>query len=189
MVKQKTVYSLHGWGGVPEGGYRPWLKRELEQRGFIVKTPVLPNSVKPQVFEWLSYLQELITEPYEDVILVGHSLGGQLTLRFLENLPEGAKIGKVLLVAPVIDQIMGLKEEEEKIAKSWLRPIDYGKVKKSTNKIVAMFSDDDPWIPLSSEQVAREQFGAETIIEHGMGHYADDEGLLEAPSILAALLG
>ena len=30
----KRVYIIHGWEGYPEEGWFPWLKKELEDRGF-----------------------------------------------------------------------------------------------------------------------------------------------------------
>jgi len=32
----KRVFLIHGWEGSPEEGWRPWLKKELEKRGFKV---------------------------------------------------------------------------------------------------------------------------------------------------------
>jgi len=34
MRKNKRVFIVHGWGGHPEEGWFPWLKKELERRGF-----------------------------------------------------------------------------------------------------------------------------------------------------------
>jgi len=29
----KRVFIIHGWGGNPEEGWLPWLKKELEAKG------------------------------------------------------------------------------------------------------------------------------------------------------------
>lgn len=184
----KIVYLLHGWGGRPAGGFRLWLKDELEKLGYKVVIPTLPNTNEPNIEEQLSFLQDLIIEPGEDVIVVGHSLGGQLVLRYLEALPLGKKIFKAVLVAGVVNEIMELDEKEAEIAKPWLMPVNAEKVKNSVEQIIALFSDNDQFIPLASEKIMREQFNAKTIIEHGMGHYSDDEGLFEAPSVLRAII-
>lgn len=42
----KRAIILHGWKGVAEGAWRPWLKKEFE-----VILPQLPNADNPQVNE------------------------------------------------------------------------------------------------------------------------------------------
>jgi len=32
----KRAFLIHGWAGSPDEGWRPWLKTELEKRGFRV---------------------------------------------------------------------------------------------------------------------------------------------------------
>jgi predicted alpha/beta hydrolase family esterase len=187
---QKRVFIIHGWGGRPEGGFRPWLKKELEARGYSVEMPEMPYTDNPKIDEWIGHLQSVIKSPDQNTILVGHSLGGQAVLRYLADLPVGVKIGKAVLVAPVVDEIKNLDAEEEKISGLWLKtPIDARKAKKAANEIIGIFSDNDRWIPLSSEKTLREKFGARTIIEHNMGHFSDDENMGEAPVVLQAILG
>ncbi len=187
----KHVYLLHGWSGVPEGAFRGWLKKELEARGYAVVAPALPDADTPRIETWLPFLQETITSVPEDTIIVGHSIGGALALRYAEALPEGSVLAKVVLVASVVDEIINFSSEKEKrIAAPWLEtPIDAEKVRRSAKEIIAFFSDNDEFIPLSSEKVMREKFGARTIIEHAMGHYFDDtRSFIEVPSILEEIL-
>lgn len=44
---KKRVFLIHGWEGYPEEGWRPWLKKELEQRGFTVIVPAMPDTATP----------------------------------------------------------------------------------------------------------------------------------------------
>ena len=39
----KRVFIIHGWGGYPEEGWLPWLKKELEKNGFKVFVPAIKN--------------------------------------------------------------------------------------------------------------------------------------------------
>jgi esterase/lipase len=36
----KKVFIIHGWDGYPEEGWFPWLKKELEKKGFSVFVPL-----------------------------------------------------------------------------------------------------------------------------------------------------
>jgi len=189
MPSHKRVFIIHGWGGSPEGGWLPWLAKNLRDKGFSVEVPEMPDTDNPKMEEWIPHLQALIENPGENTVLVGHSLGGQAILRYLAKLPEGTRIGKAVLVAPVVDEIKNLDAEDRKISSIWLKTlIDTEGAKRSAKEIIAFFSDNDQWIPLSSEKTLREKFGARTIIEHNMGHYDNDGKAAEVPKILEEIL-
>ena len=44
----KTVISIHGWGGYPNEGWRPWLKDELAKKNITVINPAMPNTDNPK---------------------------------------------------------------------------------------------------------------------------------------------
>lgn len=184
----KKVYIIHGWGGNTESGFKPWLKKELEARGYLVNVPFLPDTDYPVIKKWVPFLTNYIKDLDDDTILVGHSLGCQAIFRFLSE-QDGVSVGKIVIVAGVFDRITNMSEEESSVARPWLEtPIDQEKVKSSAKKIVAFFSDNDKWIPLDSEKIARERYGAKTIIEHGMGHYSDDDKIFKVPSVLNEII-
>ena len=83
----KRVFIIHGWGGKP-AGWLLWLKEELGKKGFEASTLEMPNSEKPEIEEWVGYLSEQAGEVDKDTYFVGHSIGCQTILRFLEKLPE-----------------------------------------------------------------------------------------------------
>lgn len=185
----KCAYLVHGWGGRPDSGFRPWLKKQLEKEGYEVVVPALPDTGKPLIEKWVPCLQSVIRDPDENTVLVGHSLGGPAVLRYLETLPDGVHVGKTVLVAPVVDAIMGLSPEETAFSKPWFEtPIDVEKVRRSAGKMIGFFSDDDHWVPIESGKIFKERYGATTIIEHHMGHYSEESGVSEVPTILKAIL-
>ena len=58
-----------------------------------------------------------------------------------------------------------------------------------TEKVVALFSDDDPVVPLSDAKLFEERLGAKVIVEKGNGHFDDDAGVTELPVVLDELWG
>ncbi|MBU0531750.1 MAG: alpha/beta fold hydrolase [Candidatus Uhrbacteria bacterium] len=186
----KKVFIVHGWEGSPEDCWIPWLKRELETKGYTVKALAMPDPDAPKIETWVPHLRDSVGTPDEDTILVGHSMGGATIIRYLESLPEGARVGKAVLVAPAIDIINQLETEEEiEIAKPWLDiPIDERKVKSAAKQIVGFFSDNDPYIPTSSAQYAKDHYGARTMIEHDMGHFDLENNITKVPSVLDEIL-
>jgi predicted alpha/beta hydrolase family esterase len=95
---KKRVFIIHGWGGNPDEHWLPWLKSELEQKGYEVVVPQMPNTNKPVIEEWVNHLSEIVGEVDAQTYFVGHSVGCQTILRYLET-QAGKKAGGCVLVA------------------------------------------------------------------------------------------
>ena len=111
-IKTKRAFLIHGWGGSPNEGWRPWLKNKLEQQGFEVFVPAMPDTNYPKLDAWLDKLEQAVGTPDENCYFVGHSLGCITILRYLEKLEEGQKVNTVVLVAGFTDKNITLGEDE-----------------------------------------------------------------------------
>ena len=186
---QKRVFIIHGWEGYPENNWFPWLKSKLEEKGFEIILPTMPNAEEPNKDEWVSHLVKIVKNPNKETYFVGHSLGCQAILRYLETLSDEVKVGGVICVAGSFI-LKGLSAADEEVARPWLETaIDFNKVKKHTDKFVAILSENDEFVPLEeSANSYREKLGARIIVEHNKGHFNDDAGIKELPSALDAVL-
>jgi predicted alpha/beta hydrolase family esterase len=186
----KRVFIIHGWEGFPEEGWFPWLKSELEAKGFVVQIPTMPDTAAPKIETWVPFLRQLVGAPDQDTYLVGHSIGCQTVLRYLAGLEGDIKLGGSVLVAGWIHKLLGLYSEDEKeIARPWIEtPIDFEKVKSHVKNIVAVFSDDDEFVPLDNIEYFKEKLGAKTILEHNRGHFSQETGIKELPIVLEEIL-
>lgn len=185
----KRIFLIHRWDGNPEADWYPWLKTELKAKDFNFSIPTMPNPEEPKIDEWVNKLKEIIPKPDEQTYFIGHSIGCQTILRYLESLLEEIKIGGVILVAPWL-HLTGLETEEEKeIAKPWLEtPIDFDKIKKHTDNFIAIFSNNDPFVPLSDKDIFKEKLGAKIIIGQEKGHFTEDDDIKELPNALNSIL-
>lgn len=181
---------VHGWGGTPQEGWFPWLKRELEVKGFEVVVPQLPDAENPHIKAWVPALASAVGRPGADTYLVGHSMGCQTIIRYLETLREGEKIGGAVFVAGFTRPLTGLEsDEEEAIGREWTQtPIDFSLVRPRLGRSVALFSDNDPWVPVANIEDFREKLGSEIIIQSGRGHFDEEAGFMELPIVLEKLL-
>ena len=188
-IKMKRVILVHGWGGSPINAWFPWLKKELQIKGFEVIVPKMPDTDDPSIDVWVPYLANVVQKADKNTYFVGHSIGCQTIMRYLETLKEGTKVGGAVFVAGFF-RLPHLETDEEKvIAKPWLKtPINFIKIKKHINKIITIFSDDDPDVDLSDKDMFKKNLGTKTIVEHGMGHFSDDAGIKKLPSALKSLL-
>lgn len=187
----KRLFIIHGWEGYPEEGWFPWLKKELESHGFQVQVPAMPNPVEPNIDSWVSFLKEQVGTPDYETFFIGHSIGCQTIIRYLESLPQDTKIGGAIFVAGWIHLNSKATEEEgaDKIAKPWLEtPIQWEKIVLHADKFIAIFSDNDPFVPKEDSKIFKEKLKAKIIIEHNKGHFSGEDNIKELPSVLNSLL-
>lgn len=186
---QKRVFILHGWGGDSKEGWFPWLKAELEKLGFEVIAPDLPDTNNPRIDSWVTALSQLVGEPDQNTYFVGHSMGNQAIVRYLESLSDNVRVGGAVFVAGFLTELTGLTDEEKETGDHWMsKEIDLDKVRTHLPKSVAIFSDNDEFVPLSNLDAFRDFLGSEIIIEKSKSHFSGSDGVLELPSALDSIV-
>ncbi len=182
----KTVYIIHGWGADSNSDWIPWLKQELQKNSFEVIAPDMPNSENPKIETWTEKLKEVLSTSDENAILIGHSIGCQAIMRYLEQ--TGKKTAKTIFVSPWFT-LQNLDDEDKQIAKPWLEtPINFEKVKNSAAEIITLFSDNDPVVPMDNEKMLRDNLNTQTRVYHNKGHFNADDGITEIPEIMEFIL-
>ena len=179
--KMQKIYLIHGWGGSSEGGWFDWLKRELGKKDFEGIAYDMPNTENPKIENWVGYLRKNIKDVDEQTYFIGHSIGCQTIMRYLEKLHRDKKIAGCVFVAPWFD-LINLEPEESKIAHSWINsPIDFGRIKEHCTNYLAIFSNDDPVVHLDESNKFKENLSAKIIIKKKCGHF---DSIEEIPEIL-----
>lgn len=179
----KKVYLIHGWGGTGSGGWFDWLKKELSKKGFEVESFDMPNTNHPKIEDWVGYLEEKIDLENigEKTYFVGHSIGCQTIMRFLEKLHKHKRVGGCVFIAGWFD-LINLEPEEFEIAHPWVHnEINFERVLDHCNNFLALFSNDDPYVHLEEAEKFKERLGAEVLIKSKKGHFEEVE---EIPEIL-----
>ena len=118
-------------------------------------------------------------------------MGCQTIARYLETLPKGVQVGGAVFVAGFFKHLEGLEDDEDvqETDKHWLGTvINLDKIKVHLPKSVAIFSDNDPWVPLDNADDFRDRLGSEIILEHAKGHFSGSDGVKELPVVLQKLL-
>ncbi len=182
---------MHGWDGYQEENWFPWLKRELEAKGFKVFVPQLPKADLPKIGKWVPELSKSVGVPDEETYFVGHSIGCQTIVRYIESLTTEVKVGGAVFVAGFFKRLTNLEDDEDvkQTARSWLEaPVNLDKVRSRIKKSVAIFSDNDEYVPLDNVDDFRDKLGSKIIIEHDKGHFNTKAGVTELPVVLEELL-
>jgi len=179
---------IHGWTGRPTRDWFLWAKKALEEKGFEVHVPEMPDPDYPKIEPWIAKVKETVGDPRSNDILIGHSMGCQAILRYLQTLPESSKVGKVILVAGFenLKDAAFVALEDWETFKPWKKaPINYGKIKQMAGSWTALFSDDDPYVSYEdNHKIFRDKLGAKIVLEHGMGHFSQEDGIRKLPILL-----
>jgi len=185
---EKKVFIVHGWGGYTKEGWFPWLKKELSKKGFKVKILSMPDTEYPTIKRWVSFLKKNVKSPDKNTYFIGHSIGCQTILRYLEKLRKNEKIGGAIFVAGWFN-LINLEKNEVKIAKPWLeKKINLTKITAKSKKNVSIFSNNDPVVPLSDYKIFKEKLNSKIIIQRGKGHFSGSDKIKKLPIVLKELL-
>lgn len=184
MNKNKRAIIVHGWDYNPSMNWYPWLKKELENKGYSVLVPEMPNTSKPKISAWTAHLKSIIGNIDENTYLVGHSIGCQTIMRFLEK--ENKRITKAVFVAGWFKLDNLENEEVESIASPWLENnINYEKVKSNIDKLTVFLSSNDPYNCVKeNKSIFEKELGAKVIILDNKGHFTSDDGVSQLRDVL-----
>ncbi|MCR4284605.1 MAG: alpha/beta hydrolase [archaeon] len=173
----KKLVLIHGWGGSPNS--EPWfevLKAECEKKNIKFIAPQMPDTDNPVMDKWVAKLKESLKDLDNETIFVGHSMGCQTIIRYLSQLDRKTIIGPTIFVAPwtKLDQKSIEEEgpESVNIVKSWVSvPINFDEAKRHLNKVLAIFSTNDPYVPLSNMKIFEKIFDADIITKNNEEHF------------------
>ncbi len=181
----KRAFLIHGWDSHPGAHWIPWLKTELESRGFLVIAPQMPDAALPTKDVWVNELSRLIGTPDSNTYIIGHSLGCIATVRYIESLPVGGKLGGCVFVGGFSGNISipELATFYEEVAE-----INFKKVRAICPVITTIFSDNDEYVRLEKGEAFAEKIGAKRLLVHGAGHFRSKDGFRELPAGLEAIL-
>ena len=141
----KTAIIVHGWEGSSQSDWMPWAKAAFEKEGTKVVVPDIPHTEAPEIGEWVEYLKSIVGTPNKDTYFIGHSIGCQTILRYLETL--NAPVGGAIFVAGWFTLTNLEGPEAEAVAKPWIEePMDFKKIKTNLPRSVVMRGDNDQFV-------------------------------------------
>ncbi|HLC81663.1 MAG TPA: alpha/beta hydrolase [Candidatus Nanoarchaeia archaeon] len=184
----KRVFIIHGWDGFPENHWFPWLKKELQKLNFKVDIPVMLNPSEPKIEKWVTHLKKIVGKLDAETYLIGHSIGCQTIMRYLAAEENNIQIGGIIFVAGFFNLPYLKTASEQNIAKPWLEHnINFSNIKKHAKRIVAIFSDNDPDVPVSDAKLFKTYLNAKIIIEENKGHFTSEEGVEILPNVIDSI--
>jgi len=172
----KKALILEAWYNKPEDNWYPWLKKELEKKGYKVLVPDLPDqrTDHPSLAKQIKFIDDLKFLDVETVV-IGHSLGAVLGMRLGEN----HKFKELITVSgwDFNDLCEGHKL-------FWKTMMDHKKIQKNVGKIYCIGSDNDPYYTKISFEDTAGRLGGKFIFIKGKGHFVKRDGVTKIPQIL-----
>ncbi|MDO8658687.1 MAG: alpha/beta hydrolase [Candidatus Levybacteria bacterium] len=179
---KSNVFIIHGTEGYPEENWFPWLKKELEQKGYEVFVPQFPSPpvVPAKIAEWFKVLKNYKQYINENTILIGHSLGGIFTLRVLEQLNHPIKaaffVGTPIGVRPILNY-------DRDSSFSGFN-FDWESIKKKAKHFVVFQSDTDPYVDLGNGEELAKNLNVKLNFVPNAGHFNAKAGYLKFEKLL-----
>lgn len=175
--------NLKKWEITPErimSSLKRW-NRNLDillGENFEVIMPQLPCKHNAKYLEWEIFFNKLLPFLRDDIILIGHSMGGIFLAKYLSENDFPKKINSVFLIAAPFDA--DYRDDKETLGNFEL-PESLEKFEKQTGKIFLYHSKDDPIVPFADvEKYAAKIPSAEKVIFEDKGHFI----LKEFPEIV-----
>ncbi len=176
----KTALIIHAWYNDSSKNWYPWLKKELEKKGYVVNLPDIAELRKevPDQNKILQYLDKSC-KPDANTVVIGHSLGSILAMR----LAERNKYKRMILVSgwDFDDLTAGHK-------KLWQSKINHAKIKNNVKEIYVIHSDNDPYITAFLAGEMAKRLGAKFILIKKAGHFTEKDGITKIPQLLESLV-
>ena len=187
-MNTKRIFIIHRWSGGPRDDWRPWVRAELEKKGYEVVVPQMLDTNTPTIENWVGYLKEIVGTPDVNTFFIGHRIGCQAIMRYLATLSENVHVGGVVFVAGWFN-LEGLKEEGEeieRIAKPWIEtPIDFDRIRIVCPHVDVFISDNEPFGCVEeNKKIFEEKLNAKVSVLKEKGHFTADDGVVELPEVV-----
>jgi len=157
----RNAVILHGTNGDSTGNWFQWLKSELEKIGYEVFTPNLPDSDQPDIDKYWQVLKDFNYN--SETLLIGHSSGATTVFGILNRI--SVKVKMAISVA-------GFCKYENWNCQNLIKePFNWEKIKNNVEKILLLWSSDDPYIAKDQTDYLSEKLNIEPIIFQNKGHF------------------
>jgi uncharacterized protein len=170
----KRAVILHGTDGSPQANWFPWLKQKLEEQGYEVWVPELPNNHTPNRQVYNDFLFNCDWD-LSDNIIIGHSSGAVEVLNLLtdDRCPH-IRLGVMAGVWATMDgadkermQSVGLDPEQ---FRDTFPPkgFDFERIRSKADRLAFLHGDNDPYCPLEQAKWLAEQLQSPlTVVSNG----------------------
>jgi uncharacterized protein len=186
------VLVVPRWSGHADSDYYPWLRRRLAESGFrgeLLAAPLEPPTA-PDLAATVAAVREHLGPPaaVHRTLVLGHSVGAQAVMRAVAELPEGARVGAMLLVAAWWEV-----DRPWPSIVPWIEtPFAWDRTCAAAPRCVVLLSTNDPFTVDAARTRRRfeERLAADVRVHEGAQHFnaSEEPAVLDAARELLGLV-
>ncbi len=152
---------------LPHRGWKDDIDLKLGKR-FEVFTPQMPTKINAKYTEWKITFEKMIPFLIDDVILIGHSLGGVFLAKYLAQHTLPKKIKALILIAVPFDT----EDIHEESLGDFILPSSLKKITEQIENIYLIHSKDDKVVPFKQVNKYKKTLpGSKTIVFTDRNHF------------------
>ncbi|EAY14696.1 hypothetical protein TVAG_038020 [Trichomonas vaginalis G3] len=173
-MPKKLIIISHGVAGSANSCWIQWIKSLLTSGNTEVITPSYPNASDPEYPVWKDVFNEILANhEYDELLVIGHSLGGFFTLKILGDfLFENPKLKGVVLVAPT-------SITNPQWRRFYAEVINWDNIRKVHSPIKLLFSNGDSKISVDHIKLIQSELRDNTNFEfrnfQNLDHFMEEE--------------
>lgn len=137
-LRNYTIESLEHF---KRKDWKSSLEKELEGRYEII-LPKMPCKDNAKYLEWKIWFEKILPFLQDDVVLIGHSLGGKFLAKYLSEEKFPVRVGSTILIAAPFEQ--STRKYADFVLNDPLTLLE-----QQVGKIFFYHSKDDPIVPFS----------------------------------------
>lgn len=181
----KKAVILHAMEQTSSGHWYPWLKAQLESRGYRVWTPDLPDPAMPNNQKVKDFLLQSDWD-FNETLVIGHSSGSMQLLYLLQNLSSNVRVETAVMVSSFSKPVPGMEKQHVGLFEE---PYDYEAIMRNAKNRIFVHGRDDPWCPLEGAEELARNTNSELVVVNNGGHFSTslDPKYTEFPELLRIL--
>ncbi|MBO7526986.1 MAG: alpha/beta hydrolase [Clostridia bacterium] len=164
----KNCIIVHALGNTANEYWYPWLKKQIEGKGFICYTPTMPGLDNMSYRTWANEMDKIKSEMNEDTVVIGHSTGSIFLAHYL--IENNLKVSKYIGVVSFNEaNHNGEHEDWDKINESFFVN-NLEDLKKYAKERICFYSPTDIYDFKKLDDFAN-KVDAEKVIIQNAGHF------------------
>lgn len=184
----KKAVFLHGTDGNPNDNWWSWLRKLLEENGYEIFAPTLPENHTPNKEVYDKFLKKSGWD-FSDNLIIGHSSGATTALNLLTS-DWFPKVKATVLLGVFLNEnlLESVSWHDPGQFNNLFKPeYDISVLKDKSNKYIFVHGDNDPYCDYEDAKTLARDLEADFITIYNGHHLWSTSGIKELPELAEAL--
>lgn len=163
----RNYFIIHGSDGNSQENWFPWMKGEIEAKGFECIVPDFPCKDGHKLSAWYEVIEKVRNKITLETVFISHSRGTAFILNLLTDFDY--KIEALFMIGGFIENLWHKHGTPQ--TSFFAKPFNYEKIRSQCNRFIYYQSDNDPYIPMEHGEKVASILNARFELIHDAGHF------------------